>query len=74
MLEFVADRSPHKQGRYMPGVHVPIVSPDGANTRGPDVRPPLAWNFAGEIDEQQRRYREAGGKFIVPAPEVGYLD
>jgi SAM-dependent methyltransferase len=67
-LRFVADRSPHKEGRYMPGVHVPIVAVERLVTDAPDVCLLLAWNFADEILAQQREYREAGGRFLVPIP------
>ena len=68
-LDFVADRSPHKQGHYMPGVHVPIVSADELASRAPAACLLLAWNFAAEILEQQSAYRKAGGRFILPVPE-----
>jgi len=67
-LDFVADRSPHKQGRHMPGVHVPIVSPARLVEARPDYCLLLAWNFAEEIMAQQSAYRAAGGRFIVPVP------
>lgn len=68
-LEFVADRSPHKQGKLMPGVHVPIVPAEHLAEARPDYCLLLTWNFADEILAQQRAYREAGGRFIVPIPE-----
>ena len=72
-LQFVADRSPHKQGRYTPGNHVPIVAPDEILRRQPDVLLLLTWNFADEILAQQAEYRRRGGRFLVPVPEVRYL-
>jgi SAM-dependent methyltransferase len=69
-IDFVADRSPHKQGRFMPGVHLPIVAPEELIARQPDLTLLLTWNFAGEILEQQRAYRERGGRFVIPIPEV----
>lgn len=69
-LDFVVDRSTHKQGRYMPGVHVPIVAPSELVARKPDACLLLTWNFKDEILAQQREYREAGGRFIIPIPEV----
>jgi SAM-dependent methyltransferase len=68
LLDFVVDRSPYKQGRYMPGVRLPILPPDQLARRRPDYAVLLAWNFADEILEQQTDYRAAGGKFIVPVP------
>jgi SAM-dependent methyltransferase len=67
-LDFVADRSPHKQGRYMPGVHVPIVAPERLVEARPDYCLLLTWNFAEEIMAQQAEYRRGGGRFIIPVP------
>jgi SAM-dependent methyltransferase len=67
-LDFVADRSEHKQGRFMPGVHIPIVAPERLLTDMPDEVLLLAWNFAEEILDQQQEYRRRGGRFILPAP------
>jgi hypothetical protein len=69
-IEFVVDRSPHKQNRFMPGSHIPIVAPERLREAQPDYCLLLTWNFADEILKQQKAYREAGGKFIVPIPEV----
>jgi SAM-dependent methyltransferase len=69
-LDFVADRSTHKQGRLTPGTHLPIVPPEELAKRRPDHTLLLTWNFADEILEQQRAYRERGGMFIIPIPEV----
>lgn len=69
-LEFVADRSPHKHGRMMPGVGVLVVAAEELVQRQPDATVLLAWNFANEILEQQAAYREAGGRFVIPIPEV----
>ena len=69
-LAFVADRSPHKQGKLLPGVHVPIVAEEELVARAPDVTLLLAWNFMDEILTQQAAYRDAGGKFLIPIPEV----
>ncbi len=69
-VAFVADRSPHKQGLLMPGVRVPIVPAEELVGRNPDVALLLAWNFAEEIMAQQSPYRRAGGKFLIPIPEV----
>ncbi|TAK32246.1 MAG: class I SAM-dependent methyltransferase [Chloroflexota bacterium] len=68
-LDFVVDRSTHKQGLYMPGVHLPIYAPSRVLEEMPDYLLILAWNFAAEIISQQTEYQERGGMFIVPVPE-----
>ena len=72
-LEFVADRSTAKHGLFTPGTHLPILPPDALRERMPDSVLLLTWNFADEILEQQREYRERGGRFIVPVPEPRLL-
>jgi SAM-dependent methyltransferase len=69
-LDFVTDRSTYKQGRLMPGQHIPIVPPEALLQKRPDYTLLLTWNFADEILAQQKAYRDAGGKFIVPIPHV----
>ena len=69
-LEFVADRSPYKQGRYMPGVHVLIQPPEKILETLPDYVLLLVWNIAPEVLEQQAEYRRRGGRFIIPGPQV----
>jgi hypothetical protein len=68
-LDFVADRSPHKQGRYMPGVRIPVVPAERLLESMPDACLLLAWNFADEILAQQSEYRGRGGTFILPVPK-----
>jgi SAM-dependent methyltransferase len=67
-LEYVVDRSPHKQGRRFPVGGIPIYAPDKLLADRPDYALMLTWNFADEILRQQSAYRDAGGKFIVPVP------
>ncbi|MBM4423652.1 MAG: class I SAM-dependent methyltransferase [Chloroflexi bacterium] len=70
LVEYVVDRSPHKQGLYMPGVHLPIYSPEYLLTDKPDYALMLAWNFKNEVMEQMNAYRQVGGKFIIPIPTL----
>ncbi len=69
-LDFVADRSTYKQGRYTPGAHLPIVAPAYLLAAQPDYVLLLTWNFAAEILDQQAEYRRRGGQFIIPIPQV----
>ncbi len=68
-FEFVADANAYKQGKYMPGQHIPIRHPDQLVTDQPDYVLLLVWNFAGEVMRQQAAYRQRGGSFIIPVPE-----
>ena len=72
LIDFVVDRNTWKQGKYMPGVHVPIRPVEALLDEQPDYVLVLAWNFLAEIMDQQQEYRRRGGRFIrpVPAPEI----
>jgi SAM-dependent methyltransferase len=69
-LEYVVDRSTVKQGLYTPGSHLLIHAPKHLLETHPEYVLLLTWNFAEEILSQQTAYREAGGRFIIPIPEL----
>lgn len=70
VIDFVVDRSPHKQGFLLPGTKIPILHQDELLKKMPDYTLILAWNFAEEILAQQAEYRKRGGKFVIPIPEI----
>ena len=70
LIKFTVDRSPHKQGRFLPGTHIPIYHPDRIADTKPDYVMILPWNLKDEIMQQLQYIREWGGRFVVPIPEV----
>ena len=69
-IEYTVDRSPHKQGRFLPGTHIPIYHPDRIRETKPDYVIVLPWNLKDEIMAQLQYIREWGGRFVVPIPKV----
>lgn len=72
-VDFTVDRSPYKQGRFLPGTHIPIFAPDKIDEVKPDYILILPWNLKDEIIKQLEHTREWGAKFIVPIPEATVL-
>lgn len=69
LISFTVDRNPYKQGRYLPGTHIPIMHPDEISTEKPDYVLLLPWNLKEEIMKQMAHIKEWGAKFVVPIPE-----
>ena len=69
-LDYTVDRSPHKQGRYTPGTHIPIHAPERIRQTKPDYLFILPWNLTDEIVEQTQYIREWGGRWVVPIPKI----
>jgi hypothetical protein len=70
LIDYTVDRNPYKQGKFLPGTHIPVFHPDKINETRPDYMLILPWNFKEEIIKQMSFIRKWGGKFIVPVPEV----
>jgi hypothetical protein len=68
LIDFVTDKSPHKQGLLMPGLRIPISPPERVLEEMPDYVLTLAWNVKDEIVRQESTYLEREGRFIVPIP------
>jgi hypothetical protein len=73
-IDFTVDRAPSKQGRYLPGVRIPILPPEAIFEAKPDYVLILPWNIKQEIKEQMAKIRSWGGKFIVPVPNATIED
>ncbi|MCU1496685.1 MAG: putative methyltransferase [Acidimicrobiales bacterium] len=73
LVAFVADRSPHKQGRLLPGSHIPVVDPAEIDAQRPDIVLILPWNLADELREQLAPVRSWGGRLVVGVPHVREL-
>jgi SAM-dependent methyltransferase len=73
-LDYTVDRSPHKQGRFLPGTRIPIHAPEKLRETRPDYVLILPWNLKDEITAQMAHIREWGGRFVVPIPRVEVLD
>ena len=70
LLPYVCDAAPSKQGKFLPGNHIPIVSPAALRERRPDTILILPWNIAGEIVAQQSHVCRSGARFVVAIPEL----
>lgn len=73
-VDYVVDRSPHKQDHFLPGTHIPIYAPERLRGSRPDYLLILPWNLREEIIEQLAYIREWGGKFVIPIPNVEIIE
>jgi 2-polyprenyl-3-methyl-5-hydroxy-6-metoxy-1,4-benzoquinol methylase len=73
-VDFVVDRNPYKQGKFLPGTHIPILHPERLRDARPDYVLILPWNLRDEIVKQLAFVREWGGRFVVPIPSVQVID
>lgn len=69
-LDFTVDRSPVKQGKFLPGTHIPILAPEALARSQPDYILILPWNLRDEIISQLSHVRDWGGRFVVAIPEL----
>jgi 2-polyprenyl-3-methyl-5-hydroxy-6-metoxy-1,4-benzoquinol methylase len=70
LIEYTVDRSPYKQGRFLPGSHIPIFHPDRIRETKPDYIVILPWNLKDEITQQLQYVREWGARLVVPIPKL----
>jgi len=69
-LDYLVDDNPAKQGRFSPGLHLPVYPGEALLERQPDCVIILAWRFVDPIVDRYRAYLDQGGRFLVPVPEV----
>ena len=73
LLAWVADANPHKQGKYLPGSRIPIVSPARIELEKPDFVLVLPWNLLHEVSQQLDQVRQWDGRFVIAVPELTIL-
>lgn len=73
-IEYVVDKNVHKQGKYLPGVRLPIAEPSRLMEDRPDYVVILPWNFRDEIVRQQSEFLSSGGRFVVPIPNLEIIE
>jgi len=70
LIAYAVDASPHKQGKFLPGSHIPVVSEASIKASKPDYILVLPWNIKEEIIEQLQYVRGWGGQFVIPIPDL----
>jgi SAM-dependent methyltransferase len=73
LIRFVADASPHKQGRFLPGSHIPVVAPERIEVERPDFIIVFPWNLRDEIVSQLEHARSWGARFVIAIPRLQVL-
>lgn len=70
LISFCVDANPHKQSKFLPGTHIPVLSPEELSAKKPDYVLILPWNIKSEIIDQVSYIKDWGGSFVVPIPEL----
>jgi methylation protein EvaC len=70
LIPFVSDSTPAKQGRLVPGSHIPVLPPEAFAEARPDYALLFAWNHAEEIMAKEKAFRDRGGRWILYVPDV----
>jgi len=70
ILDYIIDESPIRKGMFIPGMHIPIISPEKFRKNNPDYALILAWSYKQEIFKKEKKFIENGGKFIIPLPKI----
>ncbi len=73
MVDYVVDKNPYKQDRFLPGVHIPVYGPEKLAETKPDYVLILPWNIRDEVTEQMAAVRAWGGRFVVAIPKLEVL-
>lgn len=73
-LDYLVDDNPVKQGRFSPGLHIPVYHPQLIYERKPDYVVVLAWRFSDTIIQKHNKFIKQGGKFVIPLPEFKVID
>jgi len=70
LIQYVVDKNPAKQGKFMPGSHIPIVSPEALRSQRPDYLVILPWNIVAEVKQQNAQLGELGTRFVTAVPHL----
>lgn len=74
LVDFVVDANPHKQNKFLPASHIPVLSDSVIREQKPDFMLVLPWNIKEEIMSQLEYIRDWGGKFVIPIPALQIID